>query len=610
MTMSTNVTSLLLFLNSLTTVHYVVLFIFSSFFIIILYYIIRFLVLCWKLRKFKGPPAYPFVGNCYTAESLVFLKYLARLRAKYGKVYTFFKFSRAYLVICDPIIVRRILSDSKTIYKGKDETNKCTIMFGTSLTTVNGEKHVMIRDIFEKICFSSSKINEFCLKINSLTDTVFDEYLSSSISSTFPTSSMLSSKTMHQIGKDGKYLNVEPILSRLLLRVFLSFAVSEDLSHDLQLESKLCYRISASNYAIGRLIAFNEPNWSFLPDMQYVDKAKQLIWKVLRYFLEKRKSSFHEIISSAAEERRQQQKEGTQQVMPLRPEEKKEGDQQQSQQLRQEGRQPPNDLLQAMIMAGLNDKEVFNNFSTLFCLSHDKSVYFLSFLIYLLSKYPDIQEKLYSHVQQVLREKSNSSKYGTSSAAAASAAEVKEKEKERESITADDFARMTYLHCVMMETLRLYAIVPGITRTATEEIHVKEANITIPKGSHLLIPMVVINRDPEVWENPSEFRPERFEEKSINQDIHGILNNDNGKATSSPLSYGIDFTSARDGFFPFGYGSRTCLGSTLGQLEVAIILCKLMKRFIIEPDPLFRISIRSGISLTTFNGINVKLRPR
>jgi cytochrome P450 len=498
-------------------------------------------------------------------------------------------------------------------------------MFGTSLTTMNGEKHLMIREIFEKVCFSSSKISEFCLKINSLTDTIFDEYLSSSASSTFPTSSLLSSKTMHQIGKDGKYLNVEPILSRLLLRIFLSFAVSEDLSHDLQLESKLCYRISAGNYAVGRLIAFNEPNWSFLPDMQYVDKAKQLIWKVLRYFLEKRKSSFHEMIALSAEERRRQKEGGhetqqrTEQKEKEKEKEKKEAavpqqQPQEKEQQQQQERQPPNDLLQAMIMAGLNDKEVFNNFTTLLCLSHDKSVYFLSFLIYLLSKYPDVQDKLYSQLQQVLREKTP--KYGSTSAAAA-----EEKEKEREEITADDFARMTYLHCVMTETLRLYAIVPGITRTATEEIHVKEANITIPKGSHLLIPMVVINRDPEVWENPSEFRPERFEEKIINQEINGIPDNSHGKnnsssstssssTTSSPLSFGIDFTSARDGFFPFGYGSRTCLGSTLGQMEVAIILCKLMKRFIIEPDPLFRISIRSGISLTSFNGINVKLRPR
>jgi cytochrome P450 len=73
---------------------------------------------------------------------------------------------------------------------------------------------------------------------------------------------------------------------------------------------------------------------------------------------------------------------------------------------------------------------------------------------------------------------------------------------------------------------------------------------------------------------------------------------------------GNDFTSAKSGFFPFAYGSRTCIGNTLAQLESATFLVHLLKRFFIEPAPGFKPMIESGISLTTTNGINVRLVER
>jgi cytochrome P450 len=80
-----------------------------------------------------------------------------------------------------------------------------------------------------------------------------------------------------------------------------------------------------------------------------------------------------------------------------------------------------------------------------------------------------------------------------------------------------------------------------------------------------------MNRDPEIWDNPSEFNPDRFD------------------------GAGHDYTSAKNGFFPFGYGSRTCIGNTLAQLESAVFFCHLLRKFRIEPDPGFKPNIMSGI---------------
>ena len=72
---------------------------------------------------------------------------------------------------------------------------------------------------------------------------------------------------------------------------------------------------------------------------------------------------------------------------------------------------------------------------------------------------------------------------------------------------------------------------------------------------------------------------------------------------------GGDFTSAKNGFFPFGYGSRTCIGNTLAQIESGMLVCKLLTRCRIDPDPSFQIKIVAGISLTTKGGIKVICNP-
>ena len=68
--------------------------------------------------------ALPLIGNCYDPGALQFLKYLGKLRKKYVEMFTFFAFSKPYLVVCDPAVVRRVLSDTKTFIKGKDYTEQ------------------------------------------------------------------------------------------------------------------------------------------------------------------------------------------------------------------------------------------------------------------------------------------------------------------------------------------------------------------------------------------------------------------------------------------------------------------------------------------------------
>lgn len=222
------------------------------------------------------------------------------------------------------------------------------------------------------------------------------------------------------------------------------------------------------------------------------------------------------------------------------------------------------DMLQALLDdPATTDEERWDQFRTAVGAGHDTTAFFMSYLAYLLARNQDIQQKLVEYLDIQLAGK--------------------------DVVTTDDLAGLKYLQCVMMETLRMYPIIPVVTRECSSDATIKEEgiNVTIPKNVTILIPMVVMNKDPDNWENPNDFLPSRFENKAS-----------------------ADFTSAKDGFFPFAYGSRICIGNTLAQTESAVVMINLLRRYKIEEVEGFRPKIMAGISLTTSNGMSVRLTPR
>jgi cytochrome P450 len=117
-------------------------------------------------------------------------------------------------------------------------------------------------------------------------------------------------------------------------------------------------------------------------------------------------------------------------------------------------------------------------------------------------------------------------------------------------IAPDDVPRLGYLQSIINETLRLYPAAPLLLP------HESSADCTVggydvPRGTMLLVNVYVIHRDPAVWEDPTEFRPERFED---------------GKAEGRLL-------------MPFGMGRRKCPGETLALRTVGLVLGTLIQCF-------------------------------
>jgi len=103
-----------------------------------------------------------------------------------------------------------------------------------------------------------------------------------------------------------------------------------------------------------------------------------------------------------------------------------------------------------------------------------------------------------------------------------------------------------YMTAVVNETLRVRPVVPLVVRMLTQELQV--GSYVLPEGTRVVPSIYLTNRNPRVYEDPKEFRPERF------------LDATGGRAISS-------FS-----WIPFGGGIRRCIGASFALLEMKVIL--------------------------------------
>lgn len=125
-------------------------------------------------------------------------------------------------------------------------------------------------------------------------------------------------------------------------------------------------------------------------------------------------------------------------------------------------------------------------------------------------------------------------------------------------VTDADLPRLTFIQAIIKETFRLHPSTPlSLPRMATESCEIN--GYFIPKDSTLLVNVWAIARDPDIWTDPLEFRPERFLPggEKPNVDIRGN-----------------DFE-----VIPFGAGRRICAGMSLGIRMVQLLTATLIHAF-------------------------------
>jgi 5-O-(4-coumaroyl)-D-quinate 3'-monooxygenase len=121
-------------------------------------------------------------------------------------------------------------------------------------------------------------------------------------------------------------------------------------------------------------------------------------------------------------------------------------------------------------------------------------------------------------------------------------------------LSETDFPNLPYLQAVVKESLRLHPPTP-LMLPHRASASVKIAGYDIPKGANVVVNVWAVARDPEVWDSPLEFRPERF------------------------LGENIDIKGADFRVLPFGAGRRVCPGAQLGINLVASMIGHMLHHF-------------------------------
>ncbi|KAG5330044.1 C6A14 protein, partial [Acromyrmex heyeri] len=211
---------------------------------------------------------------------------------------------------------------------------------------------------------------------------------------------------------------------------------------------------------------------------------------------------------------------------------------------------PRNDFLHLMMEQERAEGEKFNiemitGYAMSFIIDgYETSSSVMSFIGFHLAQYPHIQEKLREEVTSVLN------RYGGE-------------------ITYEGLKEMTYMDQVFNETMR---ILPGalMKKRCTEEFELIGSDgvvCRVQPGMEILIPLQALHTDPQYWENPEKYDPERF---------------------NSDRKHNIEkFT-----FLPFGEGPRICVGMRMAQLQIKAGLAMILRKYRMELSPRTQIPLK------------------
>ncbi|GFU26382.1 cytochrome P450 3A11 [Nephila pilipes] len=182
----------------------------------------------------------------------------------------------------------------------------------------------------------------------------------------------------------------------------------------------------------------------------------------------------------------------------------------------------------------LSENEILAQCILFFMVGYETTATMVTFVSYCLATNPEWQEKLIKEVDESF-------------------------EKHTE-MSYDAVRDMKILDAVISETLRMYPPLLMGERTAVDDYKLGDTGILVEKGLRIIIPFYAMHYDPDFFQDPETFNPERFMDS-------------------------FEPKHPQYAYLPFGAGPRNCLGMRFALLEIKMCITNVLRHFRIKPLP-------------------------